>query len=184
MCLGRTELPLGAVGRMQAVLLGAELSGMVEAVYSSPLSRAVQTAQALRRPITVIDGLSEQDAGEWDGLTFDEIRARYPELYARRAVERYLPMPGAEPDAEVLARFKLALDEAASHGGGTLAIVSHASAIRLYLDSLGAGMIKIPYGSYAELDGGRPARIGVVPHPEPDDALCLALLHAAGARSG
>ena len=42
-------------------------------------------------------------------------------------------------------------------------------------------MIKIPYGSYVELDGGRPARIGVVPHPEPDDALCLALLHAAGA---
>lgn len=180
MCLGRTELPLGAVGRMQAVLLGAELSGEVEAVYSSPLSRAVQTAQALRRPITVIDGLAEQDAGEWDGLTFDEIRVRYPELYARRAVERYLPMPGAEPDAEVLARFKLALDEAASHGGGALAIVSHASAIRLYLDSLGAGMIKIPYGSYAELDGGRPARIGVAPHPEPDDALCLALLHAAG----
>ena len=49
MCLGRTELPLGAVGRMQAALLGAELSGEVEAVYSSPLSRAVQTAQALRR---------------------------------------------------------------------------------------------------------------------------------------
>lgn len=97
MCLGRTELPLGAVGRMQAALLGAELSGEVEAVYSSPLSRAVQTAQALRRPITVIDGLAEQDAGEWDGLTFDEIRVRYPELYARRAVERYLPMPGAEP---------------------------------------------------------------------------------------
>ena len=107
MCLGRTELPLGAVGRMQAALLGAELTGEVEAVYSSPLSRAVQTAQALRRPITVIDGLAEQDAGEWDGLTFDEIRVRYPELYARRAVERYLPMPGAEPDAEVLARFKL-----------------------------------------------------------------------------
>lgn len=179
MCLGRTELPLGAVGRMQAALLGRELGGEVDAMYSSPLSRAVQTAQALGRPVTVIDGLAEQYAGEWDGLTFDEIRARYPELYARRATERYLPLPGSEPDGEALRRFTRALCEALS-GGGTAAVVAHASVIRLYLGSLGAGMVKIPYGSYVELNGGAPVRIGVLPHPEPDDALCLKLLRAAG----
>ena len=58
--------------------------------------------------------------------------------------------------------------------------MAHASVIRLYLGSLGAGMVKIPYGSYVELNGGAPVRIGVLPHPEPDDALCLKLLRAAG----
>ena len=179
MCLGRTELPLGVVGRMQAALLGRELACKVDSVYSSPLSRAVQTAQALRRPVTLIDNLAEQYAGEWDGLTFDEIQARYPELYARRAGDRYLPLPGSEPDGEALSRFVRAMDEALSCAG-TAAVVAHASVIRLYLNSLGAGMVKIPYGSYVELDEGIPVRIGVQPHPEPDDELCLELLRAVG----
>ena len=179
MCLGRTELPLGVVGRMQAALLGRELACKVDSVYSSPLSRAVQTAQALRWPVTLIDNLAEQYAGEWDGLTFDEIQARYPELYARRAGDRYLPLPGSEPDGEALSRFVRAMDEALSCAG-TAAVVAHASVIRLYLNSLGAGMVKIPYGSYVELDEGIPVRIGVQPHPEPDDELCLELLRAAG----
>lgn len=178
-CLGRSELPLGPVGRMQAFLLACELGGRVGEVYSSPLSRAVQTAGAFSLPVTVIDGLAEQYAGEWDGLTFTEIRTRYPELYARRAAERYLPLPGSEPDGEALSRFTRAMDEVLSCAG-TAAVVAHASVIRLYLDSLGAGMVKIPYGSYVELDGGRPVRIGVLPHPEPDDSLCLGLLRAAG----
>lgn len=179
MCLGRTELPLGAVGRMQAVLLRRELASEADAVFSSPLSRAVQTAEALCRQVTVMDGLAEQYAGEWDGLTFDEIRERYQELYVLRANERYLPPPGSEPDGEALARFTRAVDGALS-GNGTAAVVTHASVIRLYLNSLGTGMIKIPYGSYVELGDGVPVRIGVLPRPEPDDALCLELLHAAG----
>ena len=80
MCLGRTNLPLGALGRLQAAMLGFELRGAAEAVYSSPLSRAVQTAAPLGSELEVLDGLTEQYAGEWDGLTFDEIRARWPEL--------------------------------------------------------------------------------------------------------
>ena len=179
MCLGRTELPLGPVGRMQAALLGAELAGAVDAVYSSPLSRAVQTARALGRPVTVTGSLAEQYAGDWDGLAFDEIRARWPELYARRASEPYLPLPGSEPDGEALERFSRALDGILSRPG-TAAVVAHASVIRLYLNSLGAGMVKIPYGSYVELADGRPERTGVLPHPEPDGALCLELLRAAG----
>ena len=178
-CLGRSELPLGPVGRMQAFLLACELGGRVGEVYSSPLSRAVQTAGAFSLPVTVIDGLAEQYAGEWDGLTFTEIRTRYPELSARRAAERYLPLPGSEPDGEALSRFTRAMDGILSCGAPA-AVVAHASVIRLYLDSLGAGMVKIPYGSYVELDGGRPVRIGVLPHPEPDDSLCLGLLRAAG----
>ena len=101
---------------MQAFLLACELGGRVGEVYSSPLSRAVQTAGAFSLPVTVIDGLAEQYAGEWDGLTFTEIRTRYPELYARRAAERYLPLPGSEPDGEALSRFTRAMDGILSCG--------------------------------------------------------------------
>ena len=184
MCLGRTDLPLGALGRLQAAMLGFELRDKVEAVYSSPLSRAVQTAAPLGSGSEVLDGLTEQYAGEWDGLTFDEIRARWPELYARRGIEKYLPMPGAEPDECALSRFSAAVATVLAASGGSAAVVAHAGVIRLYLNSLGAGMIKLPYGSYVrlELEGGRLAvsgEIGVLPHPELTDGRCIALLEAA-----
>ena len=121
MCLGRTELPLGAgwayAGpRFWAGSWAARWTRCTQA--RSRASRA-DGPQALGRPVTVIDGLAASSTpGEWDGLTFDEIRARYPELYARRATERYLPLPGSEPDGEALRRFTRALCEALS-GGGT-----------------------------------------------------------------
>lgn len=52
--------------------------------------------------------------------------------------------------------------------------------IRLWLESVGAGFIKIPYGSYVTLENGVPAEIGVLPHPELTPELCRALLRAAG----
>ena len=52
LCLGRTDIPLGPLGRMQACLLGQELAGRVSRVFSSPLSRAVQTAEGISREVT------------------------------------------------------------------------------------------------------------------------------------
>ena len=53
-CLGSSELPLSTLGRLQACLLGLELGGRVSAVFSSPLSRARDTALALAGPEDVI----------------------------------------------------------------------------------------------------------------------------------
>ena len=81
MCIGMTDIPLGEQGFSQSAKMAARLPP-VTAVFSSPLSRAVQTAQAIGMPITILGGLREMYAGEWDGLTFDEIRLKYPDLYA------------------------------------------------------------------------------------------------------
>lgn len=173
MCLGRTDLPLSALGRLQAALLGLALKPA--ALYSSPLRRAVQTARPMGGPIELA-GLAERDAGEWDGLAFEEIRSRWPELWERRGSQPGLPMPGAEPDGAALARFKAAVDSLPDGA----AAVSHAGVIGLYLESLGAGRVKLPYGAYVEIRDGRAGTPGALPHPELDDAACEALLRAAG----
>lgn len=177
LCLGRTDLPLSILGRLQAALAAAGLRGRVSAVYSSPLKRAAETAGVFEMPVETLPGLAEQDAGEWDGLSFEEIRAGWPELYARRGEQPYLPMPGAEPEEAVVKRFADAV-EYVRRSGADAALVSHAGAIRLYMKALGLRAEKLPYGAYAVLDG-RMQAVCVRPHPELDDGVCLALLRAA-----
>ena len=182
MCIGRTDLALSPLGRMQAALLGFELAERVGRVYSSPLARARETAEGIAPAPELLPGLAEQDMGEWDGLRFSEIRRRWPELWARRESDKTIPMPGAEPDSAALSRFTAAVEGIFSRGGDAAA-AAHSSVIRLYLNSLGAGMIKIPYGSYVVLHPGErpaPEEIGVLPHPELTDERCMALLRAAG----
>ena len=70
MCLGRTDLPLGSLGILQAALLGATFKDTdLMAVYCSSLLRGRQTAALIGGPVTELPGLEEMDAGEWDGLT-------------------------------------------------------------------------------------------------------------------
>ena len=128
MCIGTTDIPLGGAGFQQAERMAANLPA-VTAVFSSPLSRAAQTAQAIGLPVTVVDDLREMHAGQWDGLTFDEIRQRYPQLYAARARDLTLPLPGAEDPKEGLARFTAALRHCAATAPSDLAVVSHGGII-------------------------------------------------------
>ena len=86
-CLGRTDIPLGDAGLAQAEAMAASLP-TVTAVFSSPLTRAVQTARTISQEITILDGLRELDYGQWDGLTFGQIRQRFPELYATWADDK------------------------------------------------------------------------------------------------
>ena len=63
MCIGTTDIPLGQTGFQQAARMAANLPA-VTAVFSSPLIRAVQTAQAIGKSVTVVDDLREMHAGE------------------------------------------------------------------------------------------------------------------------
>lgn len=146
MCLGRTDLPLGKEGFSQAARAAEMLEGMELTVFSSPLIRAVQTAEALRRPITVINGLQELYAGEWDGLTFQEIQSRYPALYAARASDKTIPLPGAEPNEVGLLRFTTALKAAVESSPGDLAVVAHGGVIGLFIQSIEGCWRKPCYG--------------------------------------
>ena len=80
-CIGSTDLPLSGEGMLPASEMARALP-TVSAVFSSPLTRAMETARAIRPDFTILDGLRELDYGQWEGLTFPEIRRDYPELYA------------------------------------------------------------------------------------------------------
>jgi broad specificity phosphatase PhoE len=82
---GRTDLDLNEKGRAQAEMLAQALKEeTVHAIYSSPLTRARDTAAAIARfhgaQVTVLDGLQEIDAGEVDGLTYLEMWEQHNEF--------------------------------------------------------------------------------------------------------
>ena len=147
MCIGTTDIPMGEKGLAQAAEM-AKILPPVTAVFSSPLARAVQTAQAIGMSVTSLDGLREMYAGEWDGLTFEEIRQRYPELYAARSHDLNIPLPGAEDHAEGLFRFKGAMEEAAKQSPGDFAVVAHGGIIAQFLQDV-SGVWKKP--DYVEI---------------------------------
>ena len=147
MCIGTTDIPMGEKGFRQAAEMAQKLPP-VTAVFSSPLTRAVQTAQAIGLPVAILDDLQEMYAGEWDGLAFEEIRQRYPELYAARFHDLTIPLPGAEGHANGLARFKGAMEEAAKQSPGDFAVVAHGGIIAQFLQDI-SGVWKKP--DYAEI---------------------------------
>ena len=144
MCIGTTDIPMGEAGLAQAAAMARKLPP-VTAVFSSPLTRAVQTAEAIGPDITILPGLREIHAGEWDGLTFREIRERYPELYAARGQDQTLPLPGAESPESALARFSAAMKTAAQTAPGDLAVVAHGGIIARFLESIGGTRHKPDY---------------------------------------
>lgn len=152
MCLGSTDLPLGAEGHRQAEELKNAMSHIpLTAVFCSALKRSAETAGYLSDAPTVLPGLEELDAGAWDGLTFDQIRAQYPALYAARGDDPSIPIPGCEPDDAGLARFTRAMEQAAQRAGGDFAVVAHAGVMCLFLKSLGLSGQKPPYGGVTPL---------------------------------
>lgn len=139
LCLGQSlDLPLSAHGLSQARALGRFFAGRgVEAVYTSPLLRARQTAACIAGDAAapcVLSDLIELHGGEWDGLSFDLIRARYPEYFGPTP-RRSCP-PGGETDEQGLARARAALDHVAQRTGRCAVMVAHAGLNRLLLCAL------------------------------------------------
>jgi len=85
---GHADPPLNEVGRAQAAELTATLADEpLAAIYSSPLRRALETAETIAArheldPVT-LDPLREVDVGSWQGLTRAEVEARFPEQFDR-----------------------------------------------------------------------------------------------------
>ena len=150
MCIGTTDIPMGEKGLAQASEMAKKLPP-VTAVFSSPLKRAVQTAAAIGLPITILEDLREMYAGQWDGLTFAEIRERYPELYAARAKDLTIPLPGAERCEDGVARFSAAMKTAAETASGDFAVVAHGGIIAWFLRSIGGSWYKPDYAQIISL---------------------------------
>lgn len=111
----------------------------IAAVYCSPLSRAVKGAEAIAKPHGLTPGivpeLRERSFGIWEGLSFTEIKERYPaefEAWASNPL-RYSPI-GGESTIEVRDRAVGALEALLSrHAGESIAVVAHGGVNRIAL---------------------------------------------------
>jgi broad specificity phosphatase PhoE len=125
--LGQCDPPLSEAGREHASQLLRDID--LEIVYSSPLRRALETAQAIARtaPIEILDDLKEISYGDWDGLTWAQIEARDPDL-ARRKYENWTSItpPGGEPWTDFETRVRRAFEQIV-RGTRPAAIVAHAA---------------------------------------------------------
>jgi probable phosphoglycerate mutase len=132
---GRNDLPLNDIGRAQAARLATRAFGQVDAVVSSPLPRARQTAEpiaaALGRPVEIVDGFVETDFGVWEGLTFADAMEVDGTLLRSWQGRIDLAPPGGETFADVGERVERARDElVTAHPDQTVLVVSHVTPIK------------------------------------------------------
>ncbi|HEY0263697.1 MAG TPA: histidine phosphatase family protein [Granulicella sp.] len=138
---GRAELSLSALGERQAEALGQRVakSWKPDAIYTSPLSRCVRTGEAISRAIGTAAGtlgnLMDTDYGEWQGLTHEEVRSRWPdELRVWFEAPDLAAIPGGETLAAVLVRGIDVLQFVLrKHRGQTVVLVGHDSINRILL---------------------------------------------------
>ena len=131
---GHANPPLNDAGRGQAMVLADRLANHgIDAIYSSDLLRASETARAVghRLGLDVVEdrGLREIDVGSWSGLTRDEIAARFPEGFERWT--RGEIGHDGETREQLTARVVATVERIAhAHAGQEVLVVTHGGAIR------------------------------------------------------
>ncbi|MFI8260214.1 bifunctional RNase H/acid phosphatase [Streptomyces sp. NPDC085665] len=136
---GGTDPELSEAGRRQASAVAEALAarGTVQAIVSSPLRRCRETAQAvadrLGLTVTVEEGLREVDFGAWEGLTFAEVRERFPDdLQAWLDSPKAAPTGGGESFAAATRRISATRDRLlAAHAGRTVLLVTHVTPVKI-----------------------------------------------------
>ena len=158
---GHSDTPLNDEGREQAKRIGLRLSQIErppQAVWSSDLSRAFDTAQAIATPLGIpvytTPLLREMGLGEWEGLQEKDIIARGDaERFARYKLSpgEHRP-PGGESLESALNRLKQVLGEIRErHPAGQIAVVGHGGSLRAMfadaLDAPAATMLRFQLGN-------------------------------------
>jgi probable phosphomutase (TIGR03848 family) len=133
---GRTPgVPLNTEGQGQAKQLAARLAQVrLDAIYSSPLERAVQTAAPLAAQhnleTTINNDFLELDFGDWTNCTFLELQDQ-PQFQRFNSFRSHTRIPGGELMLEAQARAVAGLGKlCAQHPGQTVAVVSHADLLK------------------------------------------------------
>ncbi|HEV8440613.1 MAG TPA: histidine phosphatase family protein [Methylomirabilota bacterium] len=148
---GWQDTPLSELGRTQADAAARLLAAQpLAAVWSSPLQRARDTAAAIAaaQRLTVQEeaAFKEMRFGQWEGLTRDEVSARFPDAYQMWAQSPHQAVvPGGETLAEVRERVLRGLgDLREAHDGQTVCLVAHGISARLLiLEALGLGLDRL-----------------------------------------
>ena len=128
---GRTDIEINETGIKQADLLAEYLSRVkIDAVYSSPLKRALKTAKMIasyhKSDIEIAPGLIDFNYGKWQGLAHQEVKDKHKELYAEwlNNPER-VKMPAGESLNDVRERAVAVVASILAKHKGTVVLVSH-----------------------------------------------------------
>lgn len=138
---GRRDIPLNEKGLAQAHLLAQALEKVpFDRFWSSPLSRAFETAQAVAalqgRAVEIDEDLTEISHGDWEGLEADDVERRWPGDLARwHETPHLLAMPGdgGETLIDVQRRSTEALDRLVAAGGENVLVAAHDAVIKVLL---------------------------------------------------
>ena len=138
---GRADVPLNETGLAQAEATGKRVASEWQpvAVYTSPLSRSVKTAESIAKhydlKVQIHPGLADIDYGEWQGLSPEEAGQRWPEeIDAWYNHPHQARIPGGETLSDLRARLMQTVNElAARHAGETIVLVGHTVINRIIL---------------------------------------------------
>jgi broad specificity phosphatase PhoE len=150
---GVFDIPLNDNGRDQARLAGEALrSDKIAAAFSSPLSRAVETASIILEPhgidATLQQGLLDFNYGDWTGKKDLDVALRWPEEHALwNSRPHSLRVPGGDTLQDVFDRAFSAMEEIAKeHDGRTVALFAHRVVNKLLvLGALGLNLDRFPF---------------------------------------
>jgi len=132
----KTDAPLTDTGVRQAVAAAKRLaSAGIDAIVASPLQRTVRTAEEVAAvtgvPVLTDEGFRETDFGAWEGLTFAEVRERWPSELTTWLADPSVAPPGGESFDQVSERVTAALHRIlAERAHQTVLIVSHVTPIK------------------------------------------------------
>jgi broad specificity phosphatase PhoE len=139
---GRADVNLDEVGIKQAELLGKYLSNWkLEAIYSSPLKRALDTANIVARyqkiGVHVAEGFIDFDYGEWQSLPEEEAKRLYPTLHNEWHNNPHkVKMPGGESLEDVRKRAVAIVNDVLPKYQGSILLVSHRVVNKVLICSL------------------------------------------------
>jgi alpha-ribazole phosphatase len=172
--IGQTDLPLSALGRQHCREWAERLVSItLEKIVCSDLQRSLETAKLIanRRSISVqpLRNLREIDLGAWEGLSFETVKAHYPEEYNRRgaALATHRP-PGGESFSDLAQRVLPVFYKIAGNASAPVLLVGHAGVNRVILSHLlempleamfrlgqdyGAMNVIIPRGEQYQVEG-------------------------------
>jgi broad specificity phosphatase PhoE len=130
---GWSDSDLSELGRAQVQRLAQRLVSMQPtALYSSPLGRAMSTAQAIADAtgleIVKLEDLREMNYGRWEGRSFMDVRQEDEDVYQRWITDESSPCPGGESHADVRRRMERAFAQVDSDRA---IVVAHGTANRI-----------------------------------------------------
>ncbi|WP_426348592.1 alpha-ribazole phosphatase [Alloiococcus sp. CFN-8] len=163
---GSSDIELNEIGVKQAEELSKKLLAenySFSKIYSSSLKRAAKTAEVLSENTNIeyvtLDGIKEMNFGLWEGLSWSEVKDKYPSEYEEWFIKRrYTKTPKGESYQDMLERVLMAIYNIINENSENVVIVTHSAvimSIQCYLTSTSFDQMtkfKTDNGSVVEID--------------------------------